>query len=175
MNYQAHRIGGVCAATVVSTFLYQDSLGSPSTYVAIGLSVLGGAVGGVLPDIDHPTSKVGKKVPPISILINNLFGHRGFTHTILATLLVSYSFFLLAGIIPDSFRGFYFPFVIGLSVGYASHLLLDMLTISGIPLLFPLSNQTFRLAKLRSGSDDLLVIILMLISTGLYLYFFDVL
>lgn len=172
MNYQAHRIGGVCATTIVATLLYHNPPWQTATYVAMGISVVGGAVGGLLPDIDHPTSKIGRKVPLISGFINTLFGHRGFTHTILATILFSYMLFLLAGVIPNGFRGYYLPLALGLSVGYVSHLLLDMLTVSGIPLFYPFSNHTFRLARLKSGQDDLLVSILLVGGTVIYLYFF---
>lgn len=172
MNYQAHRIGGVCTATVVSTLAYQSTIGEVGTYVAIGLAMIGGSVGGLLPDIDHPTSRVGKRLSSISKIINTLFGHRGFTHSILAVLLFAYSLFILTSIIPEVLIGFYLPFALGLIVGYASHLLLDMMTVSGIPLLYPFSKQSFRIAKFRTGQDDLLVSILLIVSTGLYLYFF---
>jgi inner membrane protein len=36
------------------------------------------------------------------------------------------------------------------AIGYSSHLFLDMLTVYGIPLLWPVHNR-FRLAKLRTG------------------------
>ena len=172
MNYQAHRIGGVCTATIVSTLSYQSAAGEVVTYIAVGLAVVGGAIGGLLPDIDHPTSKIGKRLPPISKLVNSLFGHRGFTHSLLANLLFAYFLFLLTNLIPDMLIGFYLPFALGLIIGYASHLLLDVLTVSGIPLLYPFSKQNIRIAKLRSGKDDLLVSIILIGGTGLYLYFF---
>lgn len=174
MNYQAHRIAGICTATVVSTLIYQESIGETGTYIAIGLAIVGGSMGGLLPDIDHPTSKIGKRIPPISKLINVLFGHRGFTHSILAIILFAYFLFFITSIIPDVLLGFYIPFALGLIVGYASHLVLDMTTVSGIPLLYPVVNKSYRIAKLRSGRDDFLISIILMIGTGIYLYlFFD--
>lgn len=173
MNYQAHRIGGVCATLITTTLLYQDIMGKPSTYVAIGVAVVGGAVGGLLPDIDHPTSRIGRRAPIISKFINSVCGHRGFTHTILANMLFAYLLFLLAAFIPDVLRGFYFPFALGLIIGYFSHLLLDMLTRAGIPLFYPFSSKAFRFAKLRSGTHDAIVIVLIILGTGVYLYYFN--
>lgn len=170
MNYQAHRVGGVCAATVVATTVFNGHVSEIETIIPIGLAILGGSIGGLLPDIDHPTSKVGLKVPPISKTINALFGHRGFTHTLLALLLFTYFLIFIGCLFPISIRGYLMPLFMGMSIGYGSHLLLDMLTISGIPLFYPLSNQSVRMLKLRSGRDDLLVSIVMISCTGLYLY-----
>lgn len=49
------------------------------------------------------------------------------------------------------YLGYYF---IGLSVGYLSHLLVDMLTVSGVPLLYPHSNKMYRIGNLVTGEDD---------------------
>jgi len=175
MNHQAHRIGGICATTVATTILYNQTLGETSTHIAMGIAIAGGAIGALIPDIDHPSSKVGKKVKPVSVVINQVFGHRGFTHTILAFLLFVLGLFLLVGVIPVAYQGYYFPFALGLMIGYASHLVLDMMTVSGVPLLYPFSNHSFRIAKFRTGRDDLLVIVLMLMGTGFYLYFSGIL
>lgn len=49
------------------------------------------------------------------------------------------------------YLGYYF---IGLSIGYLSHLLVDMLTVSGVPLLYPYSEKMYRAARLTTGEDD---------------------
>lgn len=50
-----------------------------------------------------------------------------------------------------SYMGYYF---IGLSVGYLSHLLVDMLTVSGVPLMYPYTNKMYRFSNLTTGEDD---------------------
>lgn len=45
-------------------------------------------------------------------------------------------------------------YIIGISVGYVSHLLVDMLTVSGVPLMYPYTNKMYRLATLTTGEDD---------------------
>jgi inner membrane protein len=123
------------------------------TAVALGLSVVPllvglpfAAVGGLLPDIDHPGSTLGRKLPLISHLIRMFLGHRGFTHSLLA----------LAG----SLWGLYYLDVHGvlhavsltsatgagcasLLIGSVSHLMADAMTKSGVPLLWPW-NRVFR-------------------------------
>lgn len=45
-------------------------------------------------------------------------------------------------------------YIIGIAVGYISHLLVDMLTVSGVPLMYPYTNKMYRLATLTTGEDD---------------------
>lgn len=139
---------------------------------AIALILFGGMIGGILPDIDHPGSKIGRATKPLSIVINKLFGHRGATHSLLAALLVMYGLFMLSSFVPNDIKGFYSPFAIGISVGYVSHLILDMLTVSGIPLFLPITRKVFRIGRLKSGVHDPLVIIFIILATGIYLYQF---
>jgi len=87
----------------------------------------------LLPDIDHPSSIIGQRFKWVSLLIAKLFGHRGFTHSLLA---------ILSGIIlirTDIFAYWFFPpdVLHAMIIGYFSHLLADMLTPAGIPLLWP--------------------------------------
>ncbi|WP_340616343.1 metal-dependent hydrolase [Xenorhabdus entomophaga] len=94
----------------------------------------GALLASLLPDIDHPSSTLGRLFRFISIPIARLCGHRGFTHSLVA---------LIAGItlfqteIPSDWP---IPtdFVHAMVVGYISHLIADMLTPAGIPLLWPL-------------------------------------
>ncbi|PHM45726.1 hydrolase [Xenorhabdus mauleonii] len=91
----------------------------------------------LLPDIDHPSSTLGRLFRFISIPIARLCGHRGFTHSLLA---------LIAGIIlfqTEIPADWPIPtdFIHAMVVGYISHLIADMLTPAGIPLLWPLRTR----------------------------------
>jgi inner membrane protein len=86
-------------------------------------------LGSLLPDIDHPQSYLGRRTIPLSVLINKCFGHRGFTHSILSLTLLGVASAVWWGSNPLFFGG--------LLIGYFSHLLGDMTTVSGIPLLYP--------------------------------------
>ena len=80
MNYNAHRIGGVCFGIVSSCLIYQ----TPPTEEKLALSIIlisGAYVGSLIPDLDHPKSYLGKKFKTLSNTLNKLFGHRGLTHT----------------------------------------------------------------------------------------------
>ena len=87
----------------------------------------------LLPDIDHTKSWIGKLFYPLSKWIATNHGHRTITHSIFFWLGVS--FFTL--ILENNFgKNHDFSFV--MFFGILSHLMLDMITISGIPLFYPL-------------------------------------
>ncbi len=83
-------------------------------------------IGSVLPDIDHPKSKVGKKVK----IIGFLFEHRGFFHSLLFLILIHVVLALF-------FRSN--PFVLPFVIGYTSHLFIDCFNHKGIMPFHPLS------------------------------------
>ena len=86
----------------------------------------------LLPDIDHTSSILGKPFYPISRYLDLKFGHRTITHSLICyiVLIVIVKIFELiitgGNVITNIFIW-----------AYASHLILDMLTIKGVPLLYP--------------------------------------
>ena len=104
------------------------------------------------PDIDSDKSKIGRRFPIFSKLINLFFGHRGIFHSIFPPLILLFTFW-------------YFDlFYIGLAIfiGYLTHLIADSITLEGINFLYPFSS--FRIKGLiRTGSliESLLFFILL--------------
>tara|TARA_Y100000034_G_scaffold128943_1_gene184477 strand:+ start:644 stop:1102 length:459 start_codon:yes stop_codon:yes gene_type:complete len=84
----------------------------------------------VFPDIDERKSKMGRENKIISTIINFMFGHRGFIHSIYIPLILYLVFY-------------YINKEIGIAVltGYFSHLFTDALTKQGIRPLAPLINK----------------------------------
>ncbi|MCX6707917.1 MAG: metal-dependent hydrolase [Candidatus Woesearchaeota archaeon] len=112
-------------------------LWSPNNQILFIMAVL---LGSALPDIDHPESKVGKKVK----IAGFLFEHRGFFHSIFAALILY--------LVLLSFSSFavYSVYITGLVMGYLSHILIDAVTKEGIMPFHPLSR--FRLnGFIRTG------------------------
>jgi inner membrane protein len=89
------------------------------------LMVAAGTVGGLLPDIDTPHSIIREVLPPLHWLLFWL-KHRGLTHSLLLLALVT--------VVGLRFVGIY---GLPLGAGYATHLVADMATHEGVPLLFP--------------------------------------
>lgn len=84
-----------------------------------------------IPDIDIPTSKIGRKFKTISFLANKIFNHRGFFHSII---FISLTYFILVNIFETNYG---FPVLIGIS----SHIFLDIFTKDGIALFAPFYNK----------------------------------
>lgn len=120
----------------------------------------------LLPDIDHPKSFLGQRLKWLSHPIARAFGHRGFTHSLLAVAggVALLQLKLPAGwLIPaDAFQG--------MVLGYLSHIVADMLTPAGVPLLWP-CRWRFRLPLLRSHKGNQLERALCLALVGYAIWF----
>src|SRR3989344_9126219 len=100
------------------TFKYFDL----NPLIFIGILVFSG----ILPDIDHGKSYIGRKLFIFSWIINLVFGHRKLIHSI-----------LFATIIALLIRTFFGLYWIPFYLGYLSHLLLDGLTKQGVYIFYP--------------------------------------
>lgn len=89
----------------------------------------------LLPDIDHPKSFLGQRLKWLSVPIAKVCGHRGMTHSFLA--IVGCSIFLSSDFLSHIILPRSKDFVHAMVVGYISHVVADMLTPAGIPLLWP--------------------------------------
>lgn len=120
-------------------------IGSSQSMSDSGTLILGciGALAALVPDIDHPGSYLRRRM---GLLGAPLFWlkHRGLTHTLMFAALVG------------ALALFALPEAVGLTVliAYTSHLLMDAMTVSGAPLLWPLAHQSVRVLpiRIRTGS-----------------------
>lgn len=131
MMAPAHMLSGAVAGGLVGVI-------SQNQDVAL-LCLILGAVGGLLPDLDHPQSKMGRALPFISYPLNALFGHRGGTHSFLFALLCAFPLFVV-----DLWLG------LAVCFGVLSHLLGDFLT-GGVPALYP-SKRIYRFKLFNTNS-----------------------
>ena len=232
MQGNTHRFGGIALGAGASLLAIPVlHIQDPIPFTAVMMA--GGAIGSLIPDIDHEGSLIGRKMKPVSHVVRKVCGHRGFTHTLLAlfgyglitillsalivdnigqdvefanriffsiiaatvvgsatifvlsrlahivnhrkltnvTLLVIAVTFIFAMIEPRVIIGFVPVYMVGSTIGYASHLILDMLTVSGVPLLFPISDHMFRIARLRTGTVEKQVSAVCIFLTFVCLFF----
>lgn len=118
MQGSTHALIGMMAALAIT-----EPAAAPGAIVL-------GAIGGLLPDIDHPNSTVSRKLFLLRLLIFWI-PHRTFTHSIWSALLM-----LLPAL-------FIHPLLICLWAGYTLHIAADMMTFQGIPILYPLAGYHF--------------------------------
>lgn len=141
MQGVTHMAGGAAFAAVYTLAALPGlSIGQEAAIIGVG------ALGGLIPDIDHPNSKISHKLKPVSAIVSMMFSHRGFFHTpILYLVLWAFWEMLCPG-------AGYLMYGRILFLGIASHLVLDSLNPGGIPVFFPFSKKRHHIAKIKTGS-----------------------
>lgn len=116
--------------------------------IAGNLPPLAGAIviaecglGSLLPDIDQRNSTISKKVKPVGVVANAVAGHRTIFHNPL--------FYLILGLLAWKMSPAYMPHVISLLIGVATHLFMDALNPSGIPVV----GFRLHLCNIHTGSS----------------------
>ncbi len=127
MEYKTHVLFGIALGLILDSY----------TQLEIPLFFFLIILGSLLPDIDHPRSKMGRWFKPIGWL----FEHRGFFHSIFIVAL----FMVL--LLKFGLGGMILPF----AAGYMGHLLLDSATKQGIMPLHPISRIRIRGAFKTGG------------------------
>ena len=96
----------------------------------------------LLPDIDHPRSPIGIMFYPLAKWIDKKFGHRTITHSLAflftGTTIIYFTFYVLNKSQITNLKS-ELPLIFFFSV--LSHLILDMLTIQGVPLFYPVKRN----------------------------------
>lgn len=144
MTAQGHLLFSVTCTLLAHQLQITPALADASLWQLVPVAL----ASALLPDLDHPNSLLGRRLPWISGPLSRLFGHRGFTHSLLAVGIAVWGLGqfqapgTLSAVVKDA-----------LIIGYLSHLLGDWLTPAGIPLFWPLRRR-YRLSwlPLKSGS-----------------------
>lgn len=95
--------------------------------------------GSILSDLDHPKSKLGRKLPIFSHLMYLIFGHRKITHSLFFIGIVGIASFIITFITKQTY---YYSF--GLTLGVFAHIAGDYFTNSGIPLFYPINDKHYK-------------------------------
>lgn len=117
------------------------------------------AGGALLPDIDHPQSAIGRVFFFLSYPLNKFFGHRGFIHSLVLWM-------------PFAALGWLWQPLAWLALGAISHVVIDSWNLSGVRMLYPLTEKTFVLAAKNyrigtaSRGEFILMFVLIFITLG---------
>lgn len=125
MTSPNHIVGGLVFSGTMLSFYNVNVFSNP---FYLGVCVLSS----LIPDIDTPKTIAGKLFYPFAIFLNRKYGHRTLTHSLLFLgfiILILTLFSRLFSFDPNYTRI--------VSYGIISHLILDMLTIQGVPLFYP--------------------------------------
>lgn len=152
MEGKTHQLGGICSGLIISTLLFPNPA-APLAWIHGGALLIGASLGSLMPDIDHPGSKIGRKAKVTSKIVSKTMGHRGWTHTLLALVLIIGGLFYVLRFIT-AYQALYGYWALGFSIGYLSHLILDAFTVQGIPAFKPFSHKRIAFTKFKTGNID---------------------
>lgn len=127
MMFRTHRIFIIVLCMLIYMNMYNlfSSLHLSNSIFTINflIFVLVAIFGSMMPDIDNPSSKLGRNIK----IIGYTFKHRGFFHSIPSLILFT---FICS-------RFFSITWTVAFFIGYLSHLILDNMTYQGIYWLYP--------------------------------------
>ncbi|CAM3847301.1 metal-dependent hydrolase [Alkalicoccus chagannorensis] len=134
MTYLTHLTAGAAALT------WAAETEAASFPEVTALFAVGALAGSLAPDVDEHRSWIGRRLPVVSHMLSLVFGHRGATHSAAAVLLL-WGVYML----------FPLELTAGLLFGYIVHLLCDLCSVRGIPVLLPLSKTRWKIPLYRTG------------------------
>lgn len=109
-------------------------------------------IGSLLPDIDSPNSTMSSRIPVIPRIVQLFARHRGIFHSIFFAVIISGLFLYLTNK----------PYALALFIGYASHLVADGFTESGINFLHPVAKLHLS-GFIKTGTYAEVVVLLIII------------
>ncbi len=117
-------------------------------------------LGVLLPDIDHPNSKLNNTIK-VTKVVPVFFKHRGFFHSMFPAAAILIVFYLFSS----------FEYGIALFIGYFAHLFSDGMTVSGVNLMHPLAKMHMR-GFIKTGSLAESIIFIAVVALSIYLVVF---
>ncbi len=129
------------------------------------IALAAGIAGSAFPDIDHPNSIISKKLKLGGKIIPFFFSHRGLFHTPFLYTMIGVIVLLFH---PSASIQTYLTFFM---IGVGSHILLDMLNPSGIPVFFPITKKKYPLLHIPSSGIADTVLRYLFIASAIVLSF----
>ena len=94
---KTHRLGGIMIGAVTPLVLERIiHVNIDNTLLFTCTTMAGGAIGSLLPDLDHPNSIISKKLKPVSKAVREFAHHRGITHTLLGWIIFGIISFIIS-------------------------------------------------------------------------------
>ncbi|WP_332632795.1 metal-dependent hydrolase [Halalkalibacter flavus] len=138
MKGTTHLIGGVTAAVIYEN-QFPGTINEPFLFYTTALA------GAIIPDICHPKSMIGRRLPIVSRTISTVFGHRSFSHSLLFLMIV----YLLTEQLTIQGAN---AIQLGLLLGVGSHIVLDAITPQGVKLFYPIKMNVRTPIYVKTGS-----------------------
>lgn len=169
MTATTHQAFGWLFGLITFSFLLMIEI-IPNDIVGVVLFFLSVMVGSLLPDIDHPRSKIGSKFPFVLIAypLYLLFGHRQGTHSPLFVMMIAFISFSTYWLFNDTAYASYLLWMaIGATVGTLSHVVGDGFFDGGVPLLYPISKKKYRMFIITCKTNSINELLVFAVILGL--------
>ncbi len=182
MMGRTHAIGGVASLWLLYLLFLGSGITTTSDPANLGALAAFAALGALLPDLDAQESSLkhltllssrrnGITLKPFALpatLLARVLGHRGLSHSAMGLGVAG----VVIGLPLSIALGW--QSAVALLLGYASHLLLDACTKSGIPFLYPDRNRRFALPPVLrvttgSAAEEAVFALLALLAFGLFI------
>lgn len=136
MTGKTHQVLGLTAG--IGYFLaVSSSEYNPATFGAV---LVGSHLSSLMPDLDRSTADFWNSLPygkTAGRIIDPLIKHRHVSHSLAGLLVFGIAVWRLAALFPDYWNIDRSIFTLTCVLAYASHIIADLLTVNGVPLLFP--------------------------------------
>jgi membrane-bound metal-dependent hydrolase YbcI (DUF457 family) len=133
---RTHQVIGLTVG--LASFLYlAPATYQPATFAAV---LVFSHLLSLLPDVDQPLSDFWRGIPAgrfVSGIPASVLQHRNLTHSLLGVGLVYWGMIALGKLVPPEWGLNWHLVLVCAMAAYVSHLLADMVTIEGVPVLFP--------------------------------------
>ena len=136
MTGKTHQVIGMTAG-LASFLAFAPAAYGPATLAGV---IAVSHVAALLPDIDQPGARLWQALPfgrVVGHIINPFLEHRNLSHSFLGMGLVAWGAWAGLGQLPDYWGLDTNALLLASLISYGSHLLGDLITVEGIPLLFP--------------------------------------
>ena len=131
--------------------------------------ILSGAIAGLLPDIDTSLSPAGRMFPWIAAIFESKQGHRGASHSLLASALIASTCYAATFFFP-----WFLPYASAITIGFSFGWFADVFTQGGVEMFWPVHLLCVcpgnRHLRLRTGSNGEYIVLAFLIAIALTIF-----
>lgn len=166
MKYETHKLCGVISSFAVGNVILSDIPIINRIIFLVVISICGG-LGGTFPDVDAKNNNWNKIFGSIF-----KFRHRGKMHSLIPYIIVYFIIYnkILTSVQKHELVTLYIIAISGFLVGVISHLVLDIITVRGVPILYPFSKKNYSILKLKTEKHDKYISFILKILIAVYIY-----
>lgn len=177
MTGRTHDIAAVVAVSAIGLTQTIPAINYPT----LGLTIVATLTGGLAPDLDQVGGGLWRKLPG-GWVIDNIFnfvligGHRSISHSLIGVLLFRWLFDLLLTPLVSPYGLNHELILWAFTIGYLSHLVMDSLTVEGVPWLWPVPVKLGvpplkRLRVVTGSKTEKFLVEPVLVAILIYLYY----